>query len=176
MLENLRQYLNDVPKLAELLERALHENPANVSNTEDLRFHLEDLQTDLAKRLKDEKQLYSVLHFPEQELKCPTCGTLVMGYYWELNNPATGKGQCVSNALFHALVAHEEFFQTEMMYNVSGTRVGETRQVLDLAALLAVVEGSSAPAEIVAELKTAIELQARKLAESAAPATAGGGH
>jgi hypothetical protein len=176
VLETLRQYLQEVPVLAQLIERELLNHPANVTNTEDLRFHVEDLQQKLFARLKAERTPYAVVHFPEMELSCPACKESFSGYYWELNNPATGKGLCVSNRLIHALVAHEQFFITESLHNVAGTRVGDSRLVLDVAGLASVLKGSSAPAEIVAECEAAAEVQARQLAEAGEFVASGGGH
>lgn len=174
MLENLRQFFNNVPVLADLQANELRANPSHASNAEDLRFHLEELQTNLAKRLKAERQLYAVVFFPENEVHCQACKETLMGVYWELNNPATNKGLCVSNKLLHGLIDHEQFFQIESMHTVAGTRVGECRLVLDLPGLAAVMEGANVPAEVMAEMREAIELQKRALADAGAYTPAGG--
>ena len=174
MLENLRKFFNDVPVLADLLAAELKAAPSNATNAEDLRFHLEELQHTLMARLKAEKQLYAVVFYPEMEIPCQACGETLMGVYWELNNPATGQGLCVSNKLLHGLVDHEQFFQIESMQTVAGTRVGDTRQVLDLPGLVKVMAGAAVPEIVMAEAAQAIELQKRALAEAGDFAAAGG--
>lgn len=176
MLETLRDYLRQVPVLAQLLERELLNQPANASNTEDLRFHLERLQSKLGERLKTERTPYAVLHFPDTEVNCPVCKETLFGYYWEINNPLSGKGLCITHRMLHGLVAHEQLFQSESMQNVSGVRVGETRLVLDLAGLEAVLSGTSVPQAVLDELAQARALQAQQLLEAGPLVAAGGGH
>lgn len=176
MSENLRKYLGDVPILADLITRALASHPSNATNTEDQRFHLEDIQTGISKRLKDEKQLYATLYYPEQEQICQLCKDTLFGYYWELNNAATGKAICVSYKLLHAFVHHDQSFITESMQNIAGVRVGEMRMVLDLPAILGVMKGSSAPLELLGECEQAVEKQKQALADAQPLTAAGGGH
>lgn len=174
MLENLRKYFNDLPVLADLIASELKAHPSHASNAEDLRAHIEDLQLKLAQRLKAEKQLYAAVFFPEHEIHCQACQETLTGVYWELNNPATSKGLCVSHKLLHGFIDHEQFFQVETMRTVGGTNVGESRQVLDLSGLLAMMEGSNVPAEVLAEARQAVELQKQALADAGAFAAAGG--
>lgn len=174
MLENLRKYFNDLPVLADLIASELKAHPSHASNAEDLRFHIEDLQAKLAARLKAEKQLYAALFFPETEVHCAACNETFLGVYWELNNPATGKGLCVSHKLLHGFIDHEQFFQEESMHTVQGTKVGDCRLVLDLAGLAAMMEGANVPAEVLAEAKQAVELQKQALAAAGAFAASGG--
>lgn len=176
MIETLRKYLGELPILADQIVHELATNPSHATNTEEQRFHLEEIQIGVAKRLKEEKQLYATIYYPEQEQTCPICKELLHGYYWELNNPVTTKSACISFKLFHAFIHHEQMFITESMQNVSGVRVGEMRMVLDLPAVLGVMKGSSAPAELLAECEQAIELQKKALAEAAPVVAAGGGH
>lgn len=174
MLENLRKYFNDMPVLADVIAAELKANPSHASNAEDLRFHIEELQAKLAARLKAEKQPYAAVFFPENEIHCAACKETLMGVYWELNNPANGKGLCVSHKLLHGFIDHEQFFQEESMHTVQGTKVGESRQVLDLPGLLAILEGSNAPEIVLAEARQAVELQKQALAQAGAFAAAGG--
>ncbi|HEY9724393.1 MAG TPA: hypothetical protein V6D47_20490 [Oscillatoriaceae cyanobacterium] len=176
MLETLREYLRQVPVLAQLLERELLNQPAHASNTEDLRAHVEKLQAKLGERLKAERKPYAVLHFPETEVNCPVCKDTIFGYYWEINNPVSGKGLCITHRMLHGLVAHEQLFQNESMQNVSGVRVGETRLVLDLPGLESVLVGADVPPDVLDELAQARALQAQQLAEAGPLVAAGGGH
>jgi hypothetical protein len=174
--ENLRKYLADVPILADMLDHELQTNRSNATNTEEQRFHLEEIQGKLCARLKAEKTLYATKYYPEQEQVCPICKETLFGYYWELNNPVTSKAICASYKLFHAFTRHEQSFITESMQNVSGVRVGEMRLVLDLPAILGVMKGSSAPAELLAECEAAIDKQKHELAAAEPVAASGGGH
>jgi hypothetical protein len=174
--ENLRKYLHEVPILADLIDQALAANKSNATNTEEQRFHLEELHKGLAANLREEKRLYATKYYPEQEQTCPICKEMLLGYYWELNNPVTSKAICVSYKLFHAFCAHEQSFITESMQNVSGVRVGEMRLVLDLPSILGVLKGSSIPPELIAECEQAIEAQKRALEASEPVQAAGGGH
>lgn len=176
MSENLRKYLAGVPILADLIDQALVTNRSNATNTEEQRFHLEELHAKLCAKLKAEKTLYATKYYPEQEQTCPICKELLFGYYWELNNPVTAKAICVSYKLFHAFTAHEQTFITESMQNVSGVRVGEMRLVLDLPAVLSVMKGSSAAPELLAECEAAVEMQKQQLAAAEPVLAAGGGH
>jgi hypothetical protein len=174
VLDNLRKYFNDLPVLAELIASELKAHPSNATNAEDLRFHLEDLQTKLAARLKAEKQLYAAVFFPEHEIHCAACKETLLGVYWELNNPTNGKGLCVSNKLLHGFVDHEQFFQEESMHTVQGTKVGDSRLVLDLPGLVGIMEGANVPPEVMAEARQAVELQKQALAQAGAFAASGG--
>ncbi|MDB5097422.1 MAG: hypothetical protein JWM80_1843 [Cyanobacteria bacterium RYN_339] len=176
MSENLRKYLSEVPILAELLDGDLQANRSNATNTEEQRHHLEDIQTKLCARLKDEKTLYATKYYPEQEQSCPICKEILFGYYWELNNPVSAKAACISYKLFHAFTQHDQGFITESMQNVTGVRVGEMRMVLDLGAILSVMKNSSAPPELLAECEAAIEIQKQRLAAAEPIAAGGGGH
>jgi hypothetical protein len=160
--------------LADLLASELKAHPSNASNAEDLRFHIEDLQAKLAARLKAEKQLYAALFFPEMEVHCAACKETFLGVYYELNNPANGKGLCVSHKLLHGFIDHEQFFQEESMHTVQGTKVGDCRLVLDLPGLVGIMEGSNVPPEVLAEAKQAVELQKQALAAAGAFAASGG--
>jgi hypothetical protein len=174
VLENLRQYFNEMPILADLIGQELKDHPSHASNAEDLRAHIEALQTNLAKRLKAEKRLYAAVFFPEAEVNCQACGETILGVYWELNNPATGKGLCVSHKLLHGFIDHEQFFAEESMHTVAGTHVGSSRQVLDLPGLVAIMEGAEVPAAVMAEARQSLELQKQALAAAGAFAAAGG--
>ena len=176
MTENLRKFLHDVPILAELLSADLASNPCHATNTEEQRFHLEELQGKLARRLKETGQIYCTIYYPEQEQACPICKETLHGYYWELNNPVTTKAICVSYKLFHAFTEHEQTFITESMQNVSGVRVGEMRLVLDLPAILSTLKNGAVPPEVLAECEQAIELQQQALAAADPVLAAGGGH
>lgn len=174
MLETLREFIKQTPVLANMIERELLNNPGNFTNTEDLRYHVEKLQSGLMAKLKAERKLYAVVHFPEQEIACPICKETSFGYYWELNNPVTGKGLCVSNRMVHALVAHEQFFINESMQTVAGTRVGETRLVLDFEAFAGVLKGADVDPVVASEVEEARALQARALEEAGAFVASGG--
>src|SRR5262249_4661239 len=157
VVENLRKYLGEIPILAELLARDLASHPSHATNTEEQRFHLEELQVALAKRLKEEKQLYCTIYYPEQEQVCPICKETLHGYYWELNNPVTSKATCISYKLWHAFVHHEQTFITESMQNVSGVRVGEMRMMLDIPSIQTCLKNSSADPGLIAECDQAVE-------------------
>lgn len=174
MLENLRKYFNDMPVLADAIASELRAHPSNASNAEESRNHIETLQAKLAARLKADKQLYAAVFFPEAEIHCAICKETLKGVYWELNNPATGKGLCVSHKLLHGFIDHEQFFQIESMHTVAGTNVGESRQVLDLPGLVAIMAGSNTPDLVMAEAAQAIELQKQALAAAGAFSAAGG--
>jgi hypothetical protein len=174
--ENLRKYLHQVPILADLLDQELQANRSNATNTEEQRFHLEEIQAKLAAKLKAEKILYATKYYPEQEQVCPICKETLFGYYWELNNAVSAKAVCVSYKLFHAFTQHDQSFITESMQNVSGVRVGEMRLVLDLPAVLGVMKNSAAPPELLAECEQAIEIQKQQLAAAEPVAASGGGH
>jgi hypothetical protein len=174
VLENLTQTLENVPVLMALLHDALGQTPAPTANTEEMRAHLERIQSELAARLKRERKLYAVLHFPEHEWHCPTCKQAFWGTYWELNNPGTGKGLCLSHLVLHGFLAHGSTYQMEELRNVSGVRIGEARLVLDVAGLSAVLHGSDIVPEALAELATLEALQKEQLAQAGAFQAAGG--
>lgn len=176
MLETLREFVKQIPVLAAMLEREVLNHPSDATNTEDMRHHVAKLQTQLFARLKEERQLYAVMHFPEHETTCPDCREVYFGYYWEVNNAATGKGLIVANRLIHGLVAHEQLFLAEPMQTIGGTKVGDTRLVLNLAALKATFEGAHVPPEVLAEIQEAIAVQAAQLEAAGAHAASGGGH
>lgn len=174
MLENLRKYFNELPVLADAIASELKAHPSHAANAEESRAHIETLQSKLSARLKADKQLYAAVFFPEGEIHCVICKETLKGVYWELNNPATGKGLCVSHKLLHGFIDHAQFFQIESMRTVAGTLVGESRQVLDLAGLVAIMAGSNAPEVVMAEAGQAVALQAQALAAAGAHAAAGG--
>ena len=176
MLENLRQFLSEVPILIDLINRDLAANPSHALNAEEMRGHIEDLQASVFKRLKDEKTIYAVLHFPEFELHCPICREAFLGYYWEVNNPATGKGASVSNRLLHAFILHEQTFVSEPMENVSGVKTGECRLVLDFGSIQSVLKGGAVSEAVLGELEQAKALQQQQLAAAGDFVASGGGH
>lgn len=174
MLDKLREFVPQVPVLADLLERELLNDPGNISNTEEIRFHLEKVHKKVMDTLRAERKLYAVMHFPEAELHCPICQTVYHGYYWEVNNPVTGKGYIASQRLIHGLVAHEQLFLEEPMETVTGTRVGDTRLILDVATMSSVFKNADVPADVLEDLATAEAIQKKLLAEAPAVVASGG--
>lgn len=175
MLDELRKFIGEMPILAEMLQQAVYQNRGTATNTEEQRFHLEELHQGIIKRLKEERRVYGVLYNPDTENHCPICRRQFDGTYFEINNAATGKAIVSSTRLIHALVEHEQTFFQEQMYNVSGTRVGEMRLTLELKAIRKVLDGADVPAEVLAEAEQAIGIQTQQLAELGQLA-AGGGH
>lgn len=176
MLENLREFIKQIPVLAAILEREVLNHPSNTTNTEDLRHYVEGIQKQLFARMREERALYAVMHFPEHEMTCPLCKEELFGYYWEVNNAATSKGYIVANRLIHGLVAHEQLFLEEPMQTVGGTKVGDTRLMWDLAELKKTFEGANVSPEVMAELEEAMAMQRAQLEAAGAFVTAGGGH
>lgn len=174
MLDELRRYIADMPILADMLQQAVYQNKGTATNTEEQRFHLEELHQGIVKRLKEEKLVYGVRFNPDHENHCPICRKTFMGTYFEINNAATGKAIVSSMRLIHALVEHEQLFFQEQMINVSGTRVGEMRLTLDVKAIRKVFDGAVVPAEVLAEADQAVEIQKQQLAEVGELAASGG--
>ncbi len=175
MLDELRRFIGQMPILADQLQQAVYQNRGNATNTEEQRFYLEELHQGIVKRLKEDRSLYGVVYNPDLENHCPICSKEYKGSYFELNNAATGKAIVSSIRLIHALVEHEQLFFQEQMINVSGTRVGEMRLVLDVKAIRKVMDGGDVPADVLAEAEQAIEIQKKQLAE-VGELTASGGH
>lgn len=175
MLDELRKYIGQLPVLQDMLQQAIYQNRGTATNTEEQRFHIEELHQGIMKRLKEEKALYGVVYNPDLENHCPICRKEYKGSYYEINNAATGKAIVSSIRLIHALVEHEQTFFQEQMINVSGTRVGEMRLTLDVKAIRKVLDGGAVPPEVVAEADQAIEVQKQQLAE-AGDVVATGGH
>lgn len=174
MLDKLREYIPTIPVLADLIERALLNDPGNVANTEEMRYHLEAVHKRVMDELKAERKLYAVKHFPEQEIHCPICHQVEQGYYWEVNNPVTGKGYIASMRLIHGLTAHEQLFLEEPMETVVGTRVGDTRLILDVATMATAFKSADVPADVLADLAEAEGIQKKLLAEAPAVIASGG--
>lgn len=169
MFDALRAHLGQLPILAELLEGAAIATPNHATNTEEQRFHLEQLHADLMARLRAEQQPYVVVYFPDQEEVDPIDQVLLKGAYWELNNPVTNQAICVPRKLIHGFVAHGQSHRVEAMRNVTGIRVGEMRSVLDLKAIARVLSGANVPPEVLAEAQAAVAQQAQELAQAKAP-------
>ena len=127
------------------------------------------------KDLKERKAVYGVAYNPDFENSCPICQKQFKGTYYELNNAATGKAIVSSMRLVHALIEHEQTYFQEQMYNVSGTRVGEMRLVLDMGAILATLKGADVPPEVMKDAETGPEIQKKQL-EEAGELAASGGH
>lgn len=174
MLDELRTFIGQMPVLADMLQQAIYQNKGTATNTEEQRFHIEELHQGIIKQLKEQRSLYGVVYNPDLENHCPICRKEYKGSYFEINNAATGKAIVSSIRLIHALVEHEQTFFQELMYNVSGTRVGEMRLLLDLKAIRKVMEGGDVPPEVVAEAEQAIEIQKKQLAEAGELSVSGG--
>ena len=174
MLEKLREFIPTIPVLADLIERALLNEPGNVTNTEEMRYHLETIHKKVMDELKAERKLYAVKHFPEQEVTCPICHHVDLGYYWEVNNPMTGKGYIAAQRLIHGLTHHEQLFLEEPMETVVGTRVGDTRLILDVATMSTAFKNADVPADVLADLASAEAFQKQLLAEAPAVVASGG--
>jgi hypothetical protein len=170
VLDALRRFIADTPVLQDLLQQAIHKKRGNATNTEEQRFYIEEIHVATMKELKEGRRMYGVRYNPDFENHCPICRKTFHGTYFELNNAATGKAIVSSIRLIHALVDHEQTFFQELMLNVSGTRVGEMRLVLDLKAINKVLEGADVPDEVLAEAREALTIQQQQLAEADAAA------
>lgn len=164
MLDDLRRFLAEVPILADLLQQAVYRERGTATNTEEQRYHLEALHQAVMADLKAERRVYGVLYNPEFENHDPLTKTIFYGHYLELNNPVTNKAIVSSTKLMNAFIHHEQTFITENMINVTGTRVGEMRMALDLAAIAGVLAGADVPESVLSEAHQASEIQAQQLA------------
>ena len=166
MLEVYRRFLADIPILQDMLQAAIHKKrSAGGTNTEEQRYQIEEAHVAIMAELRENRRLYGVRYNPDFENNCPICRKTFHGTYFELNNAATGKAIVSSMRLFHALVEHEQLFFQEQMLNVTGTRVGEMRLVLDVKAIAKVMEGAEVPEKVLAEAATALDLQRQQMLE-----------
>lgn len=172
MLDVFRRFIADIPVLQDLLQATVHKNRGHATNTEEQRFQIEEVHGAVVKELKEARSLYAVHYNPDFENLCPICRKTFHGTYYELNNAATGKAIVNSMRLIHALLEHEQTFFVEQMINVSGTRVGEMRLVLDLKAIINVMKGAEVPDEVTQEAAEALEIQKQQLHELDNPTAA----
>lgn len=173
MLDVYRRFLADIPILQDMLQAAIHKKRgAGGTNTEEQRYQIEEAHIAIMAELRENRRLYGVRYNPDFENTCPICRKVFHGTYFELNNAATGKAIVSSMRLYHALVEHEQLFIQEQMLNVTGTRVGEMRLVLDVKAIAKVMEGADVPDEVLAEAATGLDLQRQQMLEADAAAAA----
>ncbi|MEB3197534.1 MAG: hypothetical protein VKP62_10065 [Candidatus Sericytochromatia bacterium] len=173
-MEHFSRFLNEVPLLADLLQQAIRAQGKAGSNTEEQRGILESVHGQVMNTLKANRTIYAVRLNPEAEHECPACRTSYRGDYVEFNNAATGKSVVCASMLVHALVAHGQLVITTTVRNVSGTRVAEAIESLDLPGLLAVLKDGQVPSEVL-EGAHAAEL-AREQARGALPTPALAAH
>lgn len=166
MFEQLRSHLAELPVLAELLARAAATTPSHATNTEEQRFHLEQLHQAVMQELRAQQRPYVVILFPDQELLDPETRATVRGAYWELNHPVTGQSACLPHPLVRAFVERGVSHFSEAMRNVTGVRVGTMRSALDLGAMARVLAGGPLAPELRAELEAAQQQQASQLAQA----------
>ena len=152
MLEKLREFLDDMPILSDLVDEEMEQMEYDATNSEQLRRVREEAQHNKCAELKNEGRCYKVLYFTNYTMECPTCEEKMVGAYVELNNPVTSKGMYLNHVLLHTFVDHDQLFFNEPNVDISGNQDGTRRVDLNLVALLKVLDGSAVPPDIEREV------------------------
>jgi hypothetical protein len=152
MLEKLRQFLDEMPILGEVVDDEMEQMEYDATNSEQLRKVREEAQHNVCADLKKEGKCYKVPFFVNYTMVCPTCEEKLTGAYIELNNPVTAKGMYLNHVLLHTFIDHDQLFFNEPNVDISGNVDGTRRVDLNLVALLKVLDGSTVPPEIEREV------------------------
>jgi len=163
-VEQLQQYLAQVPVLADMLAEAVKGAGKAPVNSDEQRVVLERLHADVMADLKARRAIYGTRFNQGAERTCPACQATYAGDYMEFNNAATGRSAVCDTVLVHAFAAHGHLVVTESQLNTSGIRVAEITRGLNLPELARVLADSACPPEVVAEAQAAAASQEQLLA------------
>lgn len=163
-MEALREYLGQMPKLADaLLERmgeALEEATFDHNNAEEMRLAYKEALEIALERIKDRKVPYFAITYPNALWKCPTCQEETKGAYYEISNPLTFQRGLFRVRLLHELLVHGRDSYQEPIVNMSDTLMGEDHHKWDFKKLAKVLDGLPVPDAVMAELHAAMEAKA----------------
>jgi hypothetical protein len=164
-LEQLQQYLAQVPVLADVLAQAVKAGASKAPvNSDEQRVVLERLHGDVVQALQAQGAVYATRFNERAERTCPACQASYAGDYLEFNNARTGRSVVCDTVLVHAFVAHAQLVVTESQFNISGIRVAEVTRGLNLPEMAKVLADSACPTEVVAEAQAAAASQEQLLA------------
>jgi hypothetical protein len=164
-VEQLQQFLAQVPVLADLLAQAVKGAAGKTPvNSDEQRVVLEGLHSEVIRDLKARRAVYATRFNERAERTCPVCQATYTGDYIEYDNAHTGRSVVCDAVLVHAFVAHGQLIVTESQYNISGIRVAEVTRGLNLPEVARVLADSACPPELVAEAQAAAASQELLLA------------
>lgn len=156
----LREYLAEMPKLADmLLERmgeALEEAAFDQNNAEEMRLGYKEALEIALERIRERQIPYYVLTYQQVLWKCPTCSEETKGAYYEISNPLTNARGMFRVRLLHDLLVHGQSGYTEPIVNMSETLIGLDEHVWDFKKLAKVLEGLPVPEAVNAEIQAGI--------------------
>ncbi|HBN07862.1 MAG TPA: hypothetical protein DD435_04150 [Cyanobacteria bacterium UBA8530] len=153
MYENLRLFFAEIPLFSRFLQAELASIVPPNAGPDELKQARLEAQRKVSSSLKENKELYAVISFPDSTWTCPHCGEEIAGAYWELNNPVAAKGMSVPLKLFHLFLDHGEIECLEPIHNLNGNSVGEALLTLDLEGLFKVMKGAWLPDGVKAEIE-----------------------
>lgn len=157
MPDSLRSFLREVPLLPEAIQGELTNLAPQVHTSDELKGFWDQAQKQTVSFFKEEGLPYGQVTYASYSERCPDCGEELVGAYWELNNPRTGRGLTLPMSLFHAFVAHGKTRVMRPISNLGGAVVGEQPIDLDLGAISRVLADARVPPGLEAELANAGE-------------------
>jgi hypothetical protein len=164
-LEAVRQYLQAMPQLSDLLLEFLGEimeaERIDYNKMDEMREAYKRAQAEAVEATKTRAVPYYVVTFPQAMYKCDTCQEEVRGGYYEISNPLTATRGMFRVRLMHEFLVHGNSIYSEPIVNMSETQLGIDTHQLDAKKLLKILKGLPVPEAVILELQAALESVAK---------------
>jgi len=155
-LEHTSKYLLGLPILGQIVKEAFLENLKGETDDVKIRAIRVQTQKDIIARLKEEKQPYIITHFTNQETLCnvdKNCEyKVIRSVYYEISNPVTNKNVMLTSQMYHNVTRHYLPYFKEPLLNLGNSPQGTYDAYLPCADLIAALEKSNVPQEVLDEL------------------------
>lgn len=156
-MEAFRIFLSAIPclsdRIVERLAESLEEGVVDTSNPDAVRDAHEAAQEAALARLKQARSPYHVIWHPKLRGTCPQCEAELVGAFWELCNPLSGRRALLPVRLVHELVAHRRTGFDETLQNLNATAAVIEPRDWDVPAILHALEGLAVPPAVATELR-----------------------
>lgn len=165
-MEALREYLKNMPSLAEKILEQLGEiletESFDRNNAEEMREAFAKAHQRALDGVKQGQLPYYAVTFPQATSKCSECRAELKGAYWEIANPISCSRGMFRVPLMHHFLEHGNPFYSEPIINMSETQLGIDEHKLDAKKLAKILNGLPVPPAVTAELEAALAASAGK--------------